>query len=335
MAYYIDKDGKLKQLLNVTGVDIIGEDIKDVDELPTATAETVGILYRCGGVIYEGIKKTVYGDYIDTPTSGNIETDLNPLPCRYIDINTLTEKLTALGSVEIITVNYDGTNTETITASAAGVSTSGDTGSSQQYTLEDWINGGINLYEYYSGYGYNSATYTLTDVGISLLAGQTINNEYVISPLVTKDTAEQPYKLIEKITLTEATTQITRTAEIDGTEYQFEKLFFKFSFPQVSTTCALRLMINNAFMAQLGNALGANYATCSVGELTYIEDRKCHKWETTQNTNSFGNTVNVQRGYFFNQQPIIKKIDLYSSNDSVDLPAGSVIEIYGVRVNED
>ena len=143
-----------------------------------------------------------------------------------------------------------------------------------------------------------------------------------------QEQADKNFELIEEITLTEAAALIERTAEPDGTEYNFKHIYIETYTPQASTTTSGRVNVNsNLLVTRLNNFMrsdGVTYASSLVLSIFGI-----FKDFQTQGNATY--RINQTYTCIANSEPaeIIKKItiDAYSNN----IPVDSVIKIYAVR----
>ena len=145
---------------------------------------------------------------------------------------------------------------------------------------------------------------------------------------------EGVYELIETITLTEDTAQVLRTAEPDGTLYNFKKLKVLAKVMKSSAQAAVNIWAaDNCLMSGRGYLNPTNdtmYGT------TYLEvDHGMFKGMGSFGIDSQYSTIGMDsapyiRGTVFIDA--IKMLKLTTDNNSVQIPAGSIFTIYGVRV---
>lgn len=239
MAYYIDENGNLKQLLNVTEVVTLAEDIENVSILPTANADTMGKLYRYNNTIYAGV--VTNGKHLTAPL---ISDDLNALPCAYDNEAELIAKLETLtytgegtgAYYPLFTVTYgENALTETISIFQEhgdkiyyyiGVyynETLGEIWGS----LSSWINGTLNLASMIAeNAGCDESTIFVNEIDDSV---KDLFAKYEISEIATKtdiNISNNGYELIDEITLEEDVNTMTITQTKNGEALSNFKDFF-------------------------------------------------------------------------------------------------------------
>ena len=141
------------------------------------------------------------------------------------------------------------------------------------------------------------------------------------------------YELIETITLTEETAQVLRTAEPNGTPYNFKKLKI---FSKVA--CASAQGGINFWAADNCLITGRSYLNPTNDAMygtTYLEvDHGMFKGTGSFGHNSQYNTIGMDSAPYIRGSVFINAIEmlkLTTDNASILIPSGSTFTIYGVR----
>lgn len=317
-----------------------------VDELPNPSLNTLGQLYKYNKGLYTCVisgSKEFIGDY----------DSLNPLPCKYDNVADLVAYLDTLqigynnagdgdlqpydlctvfdSDVEmeerfIIYKTSEDVNGYLI---SNVIDTSvGSINVTKTWTLEEWVNGEINLGEWVcAGGGYSWDVVGLISISdamreicttVSYTFVEIADKKYVDDKL-----SEQIYKHIESITTDSVTNRIVRE------DFNYNNIFIKFNVGQATATTPIQILINKSVLFKINNAVNSSWPACSTGEIKWIESMGVYKFTATQNTNAFQNLANVTTGWNFNANNKITSIDIYTA-DSSNFPEGSTIDIYGV-----
>ena len=146
---------------------------------------------------------------------------------------------------------------------------------------------------------------------------------------------EGSYELIESITVSDdTTTVIERTAEPDGTAYNFKKIITKFAIPAVGEAKSnyISTRVNNHLSIWSNNVLSASdtmycWHRMSVENGIYEQEaRDGTKWDGSIGTLSGPSYHSI----YFAANSSITKIEIFLSG-SMALPSGTKIDIYAVR----
>lgn len=151
------------------------------------------------------------------------------------------------------------------------------------------------------------------------------SKEYV-DGLIEKLTGK--YELIETIKTTEDLTEITRTAQPDGTPYNFQKILIDVNFPKMTATAWMKFYVGSN---GIGDTMGStSYATYYTVELEvengflYIS----YSYHTNSKSNASNKWVRAV------PVPFNKNIDnliISCGSSGKYIPAGTTYKIYGVR----
>lgn len=180
----------------------------------------------------------------------------------------------------------------------------------------------------------------LEDINDALAAmqGGTDETDYrfnidVLQAILAKVTAiaGKQYELIESITLTEDTASVSRSAEPDGTEYNFEKVYIEFSVPETSATAQILVRFNGESdnHIRVVNAM----ATSERDSVAYgrIENGLLIAYAVSGAAAGNGTQLYgvPSTGIFLDT---ISEIEMVSNLANVPMPSGTKIDIYAVRV---
>lgn len=173
---------------------------------------------------------------------------------------------------------------------------------------------------------YSGGSYVF--IGETPAAGIEPNNTAYWMPML--QTHLNGMELIETITLAEETSAIVRTAEPDGTAYNFKSMFVSAITPQSAAAGIVYFRINNASFAPAPSSIQTNekggiahmFVDASSGFLDGFG-------AGARNASTSGG---LERYLLANNAAYLyDKVTKLQINSTVAMPIGTVINIYGVR----
>ena len=142
------------------------------------------------------------------------------------------------------------------------------------------------------------------------------------------------YELIETITLTEDTAQVLRTAEPDGTPYSFKKIRILSKVARASAQASINFWAADDCL--ISGRIYLNPSNETTYGTTHFEiDCGMFKGMGSYAVNSQYSTIGMDSAPYTRGSSFINAIEmlkLTTDNNSVQIPAGSIFTIYGVRV---
>ena len=311
-AVYDDVTGKYSEIVQM------GEDY-------TAAMKAVDTLSEQAGAHYadkanpHGVTAEQVGAYTKTETDGKISEAVTPVESDVISLEgAVAGKLDKVSSFVRVYPGVYATNdtdgTPHLITATSDLGYIGNTAANQYLPL------------YAAGGQLKTATPTSDD--------SAANKGYVdgkVSALTNK------YKLIETITLTEATASIERSVEPDGTEYNFKKLLIYMNAALTDKTgaCGVDLW-DGTTLAARSLSFGSFVKTTSsdyMMELS-LEDGILHQTAPETADKEYLSTITKTAAatYFGGVKMMdkISKIKIHQFN-GYTFAVGTVIKIYGVR----
>ena len=311
-AVYDDVTGKYSEIVQM------GEDY-------TAAMKAVDTLSEQAGAHYadkanpHGVTAEQVGAYTKTETDGKISEAVTPVESDVISLEgAVAGKLDKVSSFVRVYPGVYATNdtdgTPHLITATSDLGYIGNTAANQYLPL------------YAAGGQLKTATPTSDD--------SAANKGYVdgkVSALTNK------YKLIETITLTEATASIERSVEPDGTEYNFKKLLIYMNAALTDQTgwCGVDLW-DGTTLAARSLSFGSFVKTTSsdyMMELS-LEDGILHQTAPETADKEYLSTITKTAAatYFGGVKMMdkISKIKIHQFN-GYTFAVGTVIKIYGVR----
>ena len=311
-AVYDDVTGKYSEIVQM------GEDY-------TAAMKAVDTLSEQAGAHYadkanpHGVTAEQVGAYTKTETDGKISEAVTPVESDVISLEgAVAGKLDKVSSFVRVYPGVYATNdtdgTPHLITATSDLGYIGNTAANQYLPL------------YAAGGQLKTATPTSDD--------SAANKGYVdgkVSALTNK------YKLIETITLTEATASIERSVEPDGTEYNFKKLLIYMNAALTDQTgwCGVDLW-DGTTLAARSLSFGSSVKTTSsdyMMELS-LEDGILHQTAPETADKEYLSTITKTAAatYFGGVKMMdkISKITIHQFN-GYTFAVGTVIKIYGVR----
>ena len=140
---------------------------------------------------------------------------------------------------------------------------------------------------------------------------------------------DEKYQLIETITTTEDVNSIKRAKEPSGANYKFKKLYLILEVKTATGTSGLNIRMNERVMGTLNNAISSSWDAKSIIKFEVFQGVNIVESVRRQHTNDFpNNAVNSSTSC----SPGISSINSFELyNNSVAIPTGSIVKIYGVR----
>ena len=176
----------------------------------------------------------------------------------------------------------------------------------------------------------------LDDISETLGGQNVLTRENLISLLGYEPVKpEGNYELIESITVSDdATTVIERTAEPDGTAYNFKKMIIKAAVAQASVASAqFSTIIGNGVASGWSNNATSTSGTMYITQWLEVKNGIFNVRTHNGTTNSGYNTTDYGGSYYeaIVSMDALTRIRMRLNSGALAFPSGTKIDIYAVR----